>query len=97
MTEHDELMGHVELREDVLLPTKRLVQSGRVRIHRRVVQERRTIQVPVTREDLILERVAPEQWTPAEREAEFPEGRGCRIDSASVRFASRREHPCATT
>jgi uncharacterized protein (TIGR02271 family) len=36
-----------------------------VLIHRRVVEERRTIEVPVTREELIVEWVPAEQWPAA--------------------------------
>ena len=71
MTEHHELVAHLQLREDELLATKRLVQSGRVLIHRRVVRERRTIHIPVTREELSVERVPADQWSAADAEAMF--------------------------
>ena len=71
MTEHHEPVAHLQLREDELLATKRLVQSGRVLIHRRVVQERRTIHIPVTREELIVEHLPAEQWSAPDAEAAF--------------------------
>ncbi len=68
MIQPDESPVQIQLREDELLATKRLVQSGRVLIHRRVVEERRTIEVPVTREELIVEWVPAEQWPAASSE-----------------------------
>jgi len=68
MIQPDQSRVQIQLREDELLATKRLVQSGRVLIHRRVVEERRTIEVPVTREELIVEWVPAEQWSAASSE-----------------------------
>lgn len=46
----------VELREEELRATKERVQTGEVRIRKDVVTEEKTIQVPVTREEVVVER-----------------------------------------
>jgi uncharacterized protein (TIGR02271 family) len=50
----------VQLREDELLAEKRLVQVGVVRIRRRVLTEARMVEVSVTREEMIVERLPVE-------------------------------------
>jgi len=46
----------VELREEELQARKTPVQTGEVQIHKEVVTENRTIEVPVTREEVVIER-----------------------------------------
>ena len=46
----------VELREDELHARKQMVEVGEVEIRKEVVTEMRTIEVPVTREELVVER-----------------------------------------
>jgi uncharacterized protein (TIGR02271 family) len=46
----------VELREEELRATKERVQAGEVRLRKEVVNEERTIEVPVTREEVVIER-----------------------------------------
>jgi uncharacterized protein (TIGR02271 family) len=46
----------VELREEKLRADKETVQSGEVRVGKRVVTEQKQIEVPVTREEAVIER-----------------------------------------
>jgi uncharacterized protein (TIGR02271 family) len=46
----------VELREEELRAEKERVQAGEVRLRKEVVSEQRTIEVPVTREEVVVER-----------------------------------------
>jgi uncharacterized protein (TIGR02271 family) len=46
----------VELREEELRTDKERVQAGEVRLRKEVVSEERTIEVPVTREEVVIER-----------------------------------------
>jgi len=48
----------VELREEQLDVDKRQVQAGEVRVRKEVVTEQRNIEVPVTREEVVIERHA---------------------------------------
>ncbi|HZA97808.1 MAG TPA: YsnF/AvaK domain-containing protein [Gemmatimonadales bacterium] len=47
---------NIELREEELRAEKQRVQAGEVRLRKEVVQEERTIEVPVTREEVVIER-----------------------------------------
>jgi uncharacterized protein (TIGR02271 family) len=46
----------IELREEELRAEKERVQAGEVRVRKEVVSEKRTIDVPVTREEVVIER-----------------------------------------
>jgi uncharacterized protein (TIGR02271 family) len=46
----------VQLREEELRAEKERVQAGEVRLRKEVVEEQRTIEVPVTREEVVIER-----------------------------------------
>ena len=46
----------VELREEELQVEKNRVQAGEVRLRKEVISEERTIEVPVTREEVVVER-----------------------------------------
>src|SRR5215212_6429375 len=46
----------IELREEELRAEKERVQAGEVRVRKEVVSEERTIEVPVTREEVVIER-----------------------------------------
>jgi uncharacterized protein (TIGR02271 family) len=46
----------VELREEELRAEKERVQAGEVRLRKEIVTEERTIEVPVTREEVVIER-----------------------------------------
>jgi len=46
----------VQLREEELRVNKQAVQAGQVEIRKEVVSEERTIEVPITREEVIIER-----------------------------------------
>jgi uncharacterized protein (TIGR02271 family) len=48
----------LQLREEELIPRKRTVQTGEVRLQTDVVSEQRTVEVPVTREEVYVERHA---------------------------------------
>jgi uncharacterized protein (TIGR02271 family) len=58
-------VDRVQLFGEVLRVHKERVSRGEVRLRKDVVTENQTIQVPVTREELVLERVAVQGDTPA--------------------------------
>jgi uncharacterized protein (TIGR02271 family) len=62
----DQERRRLRLREEELIPRKRSVQAGEVRLETEVVSEQRTVEVPVTREEVYVERHAVER-RPAER------------------------------
>ena len=47
----------IPVREEVLLAQKQLVQIGEVILHKEVITENKTIIVPITREELVIERL----------------------------------------
>src|SRR5512132_2776561 len=49
----------IQLREEELLAHKQLVEAGEVRVRKEVVTEHRTLEVPVQREEVVIERHAP--------------------------------------
>jgi len=49
----------IRLHEEELHARKRLVETGEVRVRKEVVTEQRTIEVPVQREEIVIERHAP--------------------------------------
>lgn len=55
----------IELREEELRAEKERVQAGEVRLRKEVVTEERTIEVPVTREEVVIERRPAAQGRPA--------------------------------
>jgi uncharacterized protein (TIGR02271 family) len=48
---------HIQLRGEVLRTFRERVQRGEVRLRKEVVTENKTVEVPVTREELVVERV----------------------------------------
>ena len=48
----------MQLREEELIPRKRRVETGRVRLETNVVSEERSVEVPLTREEVYVERHA---------------------------------------
>jgi uncharacterized protein (TIGR02271 family) len=46
----------MQLREEQLIAQKEQVQAGRLRIGKQVVNEQQTLEVPVTREEILIER-----------------------------------------
>jgi uncharacterized protein (TIGR02271 family) len=55
-TAEEERRERLELREEELRATKRPVEAGEVRVRKDVVTEDKTIDVPVTREEVVIER-----------------------------------------
>jgi len=51
--------ARIQLREEELQVHKQLVETGKVRVRKEVVTEHRTIEVPVQREEIVIERHAP--------------------------------------
>ena len=49
----------IQLHEEELKPHKEFVETGQVRVRKEVVSEVRTIEVPVQREEMIIERRTP--------------------------------------
>ena len=47
---------HIELREEELRVEKERVEAGEVRLRKEVVKENKTIDVPVTREEVVVEK-----------------------------------------
>jgi uncharacterized protein (TIGR02271 family) len=56
--EADPERRRLQLREEELIPRKRTVQTGEVRLQTDVVEEQRTVEVPVTHEEVYVERHA---------------------------------------
>jgi uncharacterized protein (TIGR02271 family) len=54
----------IELREEELVPHTEQVQTGEVNLHKDVVTEQQSVEVPVTREEVIVER-RPVEGRPA--------------------------------
>lgn len=64
----DETRGaqnNIQLLGEVLRVHKDRINRGEVRIHKEVITETQTVQVPVTREELVIERRAVNENTPA--------------------------------
>ena len=51
--------ARIQVREEELQAHKRRVETGAVRVRKEVVTEHRTIEVPVQREEMVIERRAP--------------------------------------
>ena len=51
--------ARIEVREEELQAHKQLVEAGEVRVRKEVVTEHRTLEVPVQREEVVIERYAP--------------------------------------
>jgi uncharacterized protein (TIGR02271 family) len=51
--------ARIQVREEELQAHKQLVETGEVRVRKEVVTEHRTIEVPVQREEVVIERQAP--------------------------------------
>jgi uncharacterized protein (TIGR02271 family) len=58
--------GRVQLREEELRPRKETAQAGEVRVRKDVVEEEQRLDVPVTREEAVVER-RPVEPRPADR------------------------------
>jgi uncharacterized protein (TIGR02271 family) len=56
----------LQLKEEELVAQKRTVESGRVEVEKDVVTEHRTLDVPVTREEVVVER-RPVDRRPSDR------------------------------
>lgn len=82
----------IQLLGEVLRVHKERIRSGEVRIRKEIVTEQKTIQVPVTREELVIERHAASGEQPAgtaqlgsEREIRIPlEGERVTLDKQPV-------------
>ncbi|MGZ3353251.1 MAG: DUF2382 domain-containing protein, partial [Isosphaeraceae bacterium] len=51
--------ARLQLREEQLHVRKHLMAAGEVRVRKEVRTEHRTIEVPVSREEIVIERLAP--------------------------------------
>ena len=60
--------ARIELREEELRAEKRQVEAGEVRLRKEVVEEKKTLDVPVTREEVIVEKRSVGGRRPAEGE-----------------------------
>jgi uncharacterized protein (TIGR02271 family) len=52
----DDDQEHIELREEELRAEKQRVKAGEVRLRKEVVEEQKNFDVPVTREEVVVER-----------------------------------------
>ena len=68
----------VQLREEEIIPHKEMVEAGEAEIRKEIVTETETIEVPVSREELVIER----------RAADRPEGEG---EGETLRVPVREE------
>ncbi|HZQ25699.1 MAG TPA: YsnF/AvaK domain-containing protein [Terriglobales bacterium] len=68
----------IQLRGEVLRTYRERVQRGEVRLRKEVVTENRTVDVPVTREELVIERVAG-SGAPVEDTGEIGSGQEIRV------------------
>ena len=57
---------HIELREEELRAEKERVEAGEVRLRKEVVEETKSIQVPVSREEVVIEKHSVGGRRPAE-------------------------------
>ena len=64
-TETEGAQNNIQLLGEVLRVHKDRISRGEVRIHKEVITENQTVQVPVTREELVIERRAVNENTPA--------------------------------
>jgi uncharacterized protein (TIGR02271 family) len=67
----------LELREEELRANKEQVQAGEVRLRKEVVEEKKTIEVPVSREEVVVERRPVTGRTPSD--SDITEGEEIRI------------------
>jgi uncharacterized protein (TIGR02271 family) len=51
--------ARIQVREEELQAHKQLVEAGAVRVRKEVITEHRTLEVPVQREEMVIERQAP--------------------------------------
>src|SRR5512135_485200 len=51
--------ARIQVREEELQAHKQLVETGAVRVRKEVVNEHRTLEIPVQREEVVIERQAP--------------------------------------
>jgi uncharacterized protein (TIGR02271 family) len=80
----------VQLFGEVLRVHKERINRGEVRVHKDVVTEHQTIEVPVTREELVLERVAVSGNTPA-TSADIGGGQEIRVPLSEDRVRVEKE------
>jgi uncharacterized protein (TIGR02271 family) len=82
----------LELRGELLRAVKQRVQSGEIRLRKDIVTENQTINVPVTREEVIVERIPADQagGRPASG-APIGEGEEVRIPVSEERVTVTKE------
>ena len=68
ITGRDDDQERIELREEELRAEKRQVEAGEVRVRKEVVEEKKTINVPVTREEVVVEKRSVGGRRPAQGE-----------------------------
>jgi uncharacterized protein (TIGR02271 family) len=81
----------LELRGELLRAVKQRVQTGEVRLRKDVVTENQTINVPVTREDVIVERVPAENAGRTGVSGAIGEGEEIRIPVSEERVSVTKE------
>ncbi len=86
----------MQVREETLQAQKRWVQTEEIRIRRRVIIEEKVFKVPVSREEIIIERVPlnPGTSSAPEQHHSIPEGEGSVVtlaDGESIKIPIREE------
>ncbi|AWB43308.1 hypothetical protein DCC85_03070 [Paenibacillus sp. CAA11] len=80
-TEAADQSGKLQLKEEQLDVSKNSIKTGEVELHKEVVEEEKTINVPVTREEVVIERKAVQN-----RESDAPIGQ-----NETIRIPVREE------
>ncbi|MFL5627776.1 MAG: YsnF/AvaK domain-containing protein [Ktedonobacteraceae bacterium] len=87
----------MQVREEILQAQKHWVQTEEIRIRRRVITEEKVFKVPVSREEVIIERVPLNPNTPTsipEQHYSIPAGEGSVVtlaDGESIKIPIREE------
>jgi uncharacterized protein (TIGR02271 family) len=80
-----------QLRGELLRTIKDRIQKGEIRLRKEVVTERQTVQVPVSREEVIVEQVPASERTAMAGSAKIEEGQEVRIPVTEERVRVSKE------
>jgi uncharacterized protein (TIGR02271 family) len=80
-----------QLRGELLRTIKERIQKGEIRLRKEVVAEQKTVNVPVSREEVIVEQVPPSERTPVAGTAKIAEGEVVRIPVTEERVRVEKE------
>jgi uncharacterized protein (TIGR02271 family) len=80
-----------QLRGELLRTIKERIQKGEIRLRKEVVTEQKTVNVPVSREEVIVEQVPPSERTTVAGTATIEEGKEVRIPVTEERVRVEKE------